>query len=122
MSKLEVDLVAIRQILGKRVQDLMADLLAPCDDQVEIVMRGLGGNFNKLDGGIDPESLYDAIVAMSHAHTAINLVITALVQTKKQLDCDHDWRENRLSIHVGTISCRKCDLTVEARYKASSTE
>ena len=111
-----VDQLAVRRILGIRVQDLMSDALIPAAHIQDYVNRGLGGDLNRDDGGIDPDKLKDTATALGRTVNALKLVHHALVETQKQLDCDHDWVENRFSIRVGTFTCRKCDLSIESRY------
>lgn len=102
-------------IVLHRMRLVLEQLLDPLDQARAVVMASLEGNGH--DTSQDSELLVQSRGVLSSTRTDLDLALSALVQLQKQLECDHDMHEQRLSISVGTSKCRKCDLVVEVRHK-----
>lgn len=115
MTEVDKDIVdPYDAIIVRRMQQVVEYIVAPLDRAQAVAMAGLERGGEAL---FDQEQFSETLRALSQTRRVLDLAIAALVQMRKQLDCDHDWQEHHLSIHVGTQECRKCDLAVQTRYR-----
>jgi hypothetical protein len=112
-----IDPVRISQILADRIPLIMVDIEEPIAKAMAIIHDGLEQGFRNGDGGIDSEKLDEAIGVFSNVSRVLGMARNVLHRTREQLDCEHDWSDQRLTIYVGINKCRKCNLSIEKTYR-----